>query len=205
MQKIKAALIFLIILAGAIAYAEVTQEEWKRLQKGEVIIKEVPARNPDGSQRMDFQAKIFVKADRKTTWKHLRDYEKFPEFMPNTIVCKIIKKDGEVYWVHYEVKVMKIRVKYDLRVEGKELYKRIEWKLDKSKPHTIRNTYGYWLLEDAPGGAGAVISYSAFVDTGIPAPEALAKKAAKKSFPQIVKNVKKRVESGGTWKKPKGT
>jgi len=49
------------------------------------------------------------------------------------------------------------------------------------------------------------MSYASNVDTGIPAPEALAKKVGKESLTQVVKNVRMRIESGGTWKKPEGS
>jgi len=197
-------LVFILVIVAA-ARAEFTSKEWQQLKNGEVIITEVLNPNADGSQRSDFLAKLYVKADRQTVWKYLRDYEKFPEFMPNVVVCKIIKRDGQVYWVHYEAKVMIVKAVYNLRVEGVELNKKIVFKLDKTQPSTIRDTAGYWILEDAPDGSGTVLSYSTYVDTGIPAPEALARQAAKKSLPQVVKNMRMRIESGGKWKKEPGT
>lgn len=196
---------FMLVIVCSIALAKTTPEEWKRLKAGEVIVTEVANVNPDGSQRVDFLAKIFIKASREAIWKVIRDYEKFPEFMPNTQKCKILKQEGETYWVYYEVKVMMVTVHYCLKATGVEKYKRIEFRLDNICPSDIRSTSGYWFLEDAPDGSGTIVHYSTYTDTGIPAPEALAKQAAKKSLPQVVKNVKQRVESGGTWRKPAGS
>ena len=202
MKKQQAILIIAILLMASIASPKFTMDEWERLKAGEVVITEVANQNDDGSQRIDFLAKIYIKADRKAVWAVLRDYEKFPEFMPNLQEVAILKKEGEVYWVKYLIKVMVISATYCLRVDGVEMHRRIEFKLDPICPGDIRDTNGYWVLEDAPDRSGTVVSYSTYADTGIPAPEALARKAARKSLPQVAKNVRKRVESGGTWKKP---
>lgn len=205
MKKTRLFVTAVLVIAWSIASAKTSQEEWNKLKAGEVIITEVANVNPDGSQRVDFLAKIFIKAGREAVWKVIRDYEKFPEFMPNVQKCKILKQENETYWVYYEVKVMMVTVNYCLKAVGVEKYKKIEFKLDNICPSDIRSTAGYWVLEDAPDGSGTIVHYSTYTDTGIPAPEALAKQAAKKSLPQVVKNVKQRVESGGTWKKPSGS
>lgn len=205
MRKTIPIMLMLVLVGVTTARAEFTMSEWQRLKNGEVLITTVLNQNPDGSQRTDFLAKLYVKADRKTVWSYLRDYEKFPEFLPNVTLCKIVKQEGQVYWVHYEAKVMVVKVNYNLRVEGVELNKKIVFKLDKSQPSTIRDSSGYWILEDAPDGSGTVLSYSTYVDTGVPAPEALARQAAKKSLPTVVQNMRKRIESGGKWKKEPGS
>jgi len=197
-----AMLVFLVVLLSAsTAHSKFTPEEWERMKKGEVVITEVMNLNPDGSGRMDFLAKLYIKATRQEVWKHIRDYNNFPEFMPRMKKNTILKQEGQVYWVRYELKIFWLKIVYHIRVDGVELYKRIEYKLDKTKKNHIKDTYGYWILEDAPGGTGTILSYSTFVDTGIPAPKVLVRKLAKMSLPNIVKNVRKRVESGGKWKR----
>jgi len=193
------------LLATPVARSEFTAEEWQRMKNGDVIITEVAAQNPDGSQRIDFLAKLYIKATRQEVWKTIRDYNHYSEFMPRLTKATILKQEGQVYWVRYEVKVLWLRVVYHLRVEGVDPFKRIEFKLDTDKKNHIRNTYGYWILQDAPEGSGTVLSYSAYIDTGIPAPESLARKVAKSALPGVVKNVRKRIESGGTWKKAEGS
>jgi carbon monoxide dehydrogenase subunit G len=175
------------------------------MKKGEVIVTEVSGQNPDGSQKIEFLARLYVKASRQDCWKIIRDYNRFAEFMPKLRKCTILKREGEVYYVEYEAKVAFINAKYHLRLDGVEQYRRIEFKLDRTKPNSIRDSNGYWLLEDAPDGSGTILNYASNVDTGIPAPESLAKKIGKESLTQVVKNVRMRIESGGTWKKPEGS
>jgi len=195
--------VFLFIASGA--RAEFTQAEWERMKTGEVVVTEVAAQNPDGSQRMQFMAKMYVKATRREIWKHIRDYNHFHEFMPKLKKATILKREGETYWVKYETKVLWVEADYYLVLKGTELYKRVDYKLDRSKENDIRDASGYWILEDAPDGSGTVVSYTSNIDTGIPAPAGVTKKVSKMSLPQIVKNVRMRIESGGTWKKPEGS
>jgi len=187
------------------AMSEYTPSEWKKIKTGEILISEKQRDNPDGSQSLLFVAKGYINAPREEVWKALRDYNHFYEFFPNVRETKIVKKEGETYWVDYMTKVLVMEVRYTLRFEGIEKYKRIESKLDKERPHDIRDSYSSWLLEDAPEGSGTVVTFTNFVDTGIPAPVAIARRAAKSSLPNVLVNVRKRVESGGKWKKTQGS
>jgi len=194
-----------MVIVSSSAFAEYTQAEWERLKKGEVVVTEVTGQNPDGSQRIQFLAKIYVKATRQECWRIIRDYNRFAEFMPRLRKCVILKREGEVYYVEYDAKILFINAKYHLRLDGVEPYKRIEYKLDRTRPNDIRDANGYWILDDAPDGSGTILSYLSNVDSGIPAPEALARKVGKESLVQVVKNVRMRIESGGAWKKPEGS
>lgn len=201
-------IIFLLMIsaiAATIALAALAPQDWERLKNGEVIVSELTAVNPDGSQNVKFVAKIFMKGKREQVWQVLHDYNHFYEFFPNVKNTTVIKQEGEKYWVQYLTKVMWVEAKYVLTFEGVELNKRIEVKLDKSYPHSVRETYSTWLMEDSPDKSGTLVTYTTYIDTGIPAPAALAKKTAKMALPGIVKNVRMRVESGGKWKKPEGS
>jgi len=193
-----------LVLFSAPASTEYTAEEWKRLKTGEIIISEKEEDNPDGSQNLLFIAKCYIKASRQEVWKVLRNYNSFYEFFPNVRSTKVVKQEGETYWVEYMTKVLFVKAQYTLRFDGVEKYVRIESKLDKSRPHDIRDSYSIWYFEDAPDNSGTIVTYTSFVDTGIPAPKALARKAASSSLPKVLVNVRKRVESGGKWKKPEG-
>ncbi len=195
------ACIFTAVFITTAARAEYTQEEWEKLKKGEILITEKAVQNPDGSQKVFFVSKVYMGAQPEEIWKIMRDYDKFEQFMPKLRECKVLKKEGPVYWVRYETKVLWVEANYHLRLVGVEKYKRIKYKLDETKKNDIRATEGYWIFEEAPDGKGSVVTYCTRTDTGIPAPEFVARKVGRMSLPNIIKNVKKRVESGGTWQK----
>ena len=197
--------LMLLIGPGLIAHAEYTAPEWEILKTGEVVATEVFTPKPDGSPATDVLVKIWIKAPREEVWKVIRDYNRFGEFMPRVKSCRIIRQEGESFWIVYDMEVLGIRVIYSLVTVGKDKFRRIEFNLDPTKPNDIKEARGYYVLDDAPDGQGTVLSYSAKVTTGIPVPEYMARKISKPNLVQVVKNVRRRVESGGTWKKAAGT
>jgi len=205
MKKSLLILLLLVISTFSIVVAQVEDGEWEKLKNGEVIVKEITGLNSDGSQNVRFMASIFIDAPREEVWTVLHDYDNFYRFFPNVRYTKVIKREGEIYWVDYVTKVMWVEAKYTLKFNSVELNKRIEVELDKSRPHDIRETNATWLLEDAPEGSGTIVKYSTYIDSGIAAPASLAKKASKMSLPKVVKCVKSRVESGGKWEKNEGS
>jgi len=194
----------LIILAGP-ARSEFNNAEWEKVKEGKVTFAGVPMQNPDGSQYINFVTKIYVKASKQEIWKVIRDYDHFHEFMPKCRKVTTLKVEGNVTWVRYELKVLWINVVYHLRLVDTKSHERVEWTLDKSKKNSVRDIKGYWQLDDAPGGSGAVVSYASYVDTSIPAPMGIIKRLAKMALTQVMKNVRLRTESGGTWIKKKGS
>lgn len=198
-------LVGVLVFGARSALAEYTASEWEVLKTGAVVATEVFSPRPDGTQATDTLVKIWIRAPREEVWKVLRDYNHFGEFMPRVRSCAIWKQEGETYWIVYDTEVLGVQVKYHLVTRGKDKYRRIDFELDPSRPNEIREAQGYYLLDEAPEGQGTVLSYSARVATAFPAPEFLARRVSKPNLIQVVKNVRQRVESRGTWKKPKGT
>lgn len=202
--KILLAALTLIFIASFVNSAQ-TAQEWERMKKGEVLVSEINVKNPDGTQKTQFLARLYVKAPRQDCWKILRDYNKFSEFMPHLRRCIVLKQEGETFYVRYETKISFKEINYYLKLVGVEKFKRIEYALDKTQKNDIRDATGYWIFDDAPDGSGTILSYSSNIDPGFPAPDAILNQLSKTSLPAIVKNVRSRIESGGTWKKPAGS
>lgn len=202
--RLFSAAVLLIFLASAVNSATIPKD-WEQLKKGEVIVSEIDVKNPDGTRKTQFLAKLYVKAPRQECWKILRDYNKFSEFMPHLRRCIVLKQEGETYYVRYETKISFKEINYYLKLVGVEKFKRIEYAIDKTQKNDIRDATGYWIFDDAPDGSGTILSYSSNIDPGFPAPEAILNQLSKTSLPAIVKNVRSRIESGGTWKKPAGS
>ena len=192
--------VLLVALIPA-ARAEFSAEEWEVLKTGEAVASETFAAKPDGAPTTDVLVKIWIKAPREKVWATIRDYDRFGEFMPRVQRCRVVKSDGETFWICYETEVLGIKVIYYMKAVGVDKFRRIEFNLAEDMTNDIKGARGYWALDDAPDRKGTVLSYSAFIDTGIPMPESLARRISKPNMIQAVKNVKQRVESGNSWKK----
>ena len=192
----------LILLSGA-AQAEYTSQEWEVLKTGEVSAKEVFRTNPEGTSQTQVEVKVWIKAPREEVWKTIRDYEHFHEFMPNIRRCKVVQHEGDTYWVAYQTSVLGVQIIYHQKFAGDGQMRHIDISLDETRPNEMRNIKGYWQLDDAPEAQGTILTYSIYLDPGFKVPEGLARKVSKPGIINVAKNVRSRVESGGTWKKSK--
>ena len=197
--------VLLLSCLGLAARAEYTPQEWAILKTGEVVATEVMTAHPDGSGTTDVLVKAWIKAPREEVWKIIRSYNTFAEFFPRVREIRVTGQEGETYQVEYHTELMGVTVVYHLKLIGTVKFQRIDFFLDKSFSNDVKETVGFWALDDAPDGKGTVLTYAIFVDSGFPIPQFLARKISKPNLVQVVKNVRLRVESGGTWKKPKGS
>ena len=195
----------LIILTLSLAMAVVTKDDWEKLKAGEVLFEGKFLETENKVQKGEFTVRIFIKADRKAVWKVVRDYENMPEYTPRLYNVTILKKEDGTVYLRYQLKVMWLDITYYPLTHETELYRRVDWETDLTKRNDIGGTTGYWLLEDAPGESGIILHYVSYVDIGYLVPKLLAKTVAKRSLPEVIINMRKRIESGGTWVKPRGT
>lgn len=200
-----ASMIILITAPGPSVRAEFTKDEFARMKNGEILFDGRFVETAEKVQKGEFIARIYIKADRKAVWEVVRDYENMEEYTPRLQKATILKKEGETYYLKYDIKILWFDITYYPVVHGTELYRRIDWETDLTQDNDIAGTTGYWLLEDAPDGSGTILNYVSYVDIGFLVPLVLAKVVAKKNLSDVIGNMKKRIESGGTWKKPKGT
>jgi len=189
----------LILSAGAAARADFTAQEWAVLKTGKVIAQEVFQAYPDGTVQTQVEVKAWIKVPRAQVWKILRDYNHFFQFMPNVRQSKILKQEGETYWVIYQTQVLWVKVIYYQILAGDGQMHRIDITMDHSQPNDIRDTRGYWVLDDAPDGKGTIATYSDWVSPGFKIPEKLARKVSKPGFIHVIENTRLRAESDGAW------
>jgi hypothetical protein len=65
----------------------------------------------------------------------------------------------------------------------------------------MREVCGYWLVEkDEKSGSRAVVHYLNYVNAGMLVPGLMVRKYMREDIIRMVPNIRKRIESGGTWK-----
>ena len=181
---------------------QLTEEKWKLLKEGKVIISEQIYADKEGAKKLRFIASALIKASPEQVWAVLRGYDLFEEFMPRVKECQVVKwrKDGCAV-VRYDSQVLWVQVHYYILSCPAYPFRKIEFKLAQGYDNQIKDTYGFWEIIPAPKNKGSILSYSAYLDSGFPVPEFIAKRLTRSSLIEVLKNVKKRVESGGKWKK----
>ena len=187
---------FLLSLLMSISFGmSVFANETSDLISGKNIIKEIE--NPN-TKVTDIQLLFLIKAPQEKVWDVLADYSKYHEFMPIK-EAKIKSKTGntEIVFIRPETPAM-IDVSYDL----KRVYEKDKWLITFEKhAGKIKSINGYWKLEPFKTTKYTKVIYVNNIDIGMPVPGFVKDYFTKGSLVKLADAVRKRVESGETWKK----
>ena len=192
-------IVLALILVSGLALGN--EDEWKRLEKGEILVTEASIRGLDNKTRLRGKAVALVDAPPSEIWKTIMDHNHFAEFMPSLEECKIEENIGKSRLVFYHVKIRWIDIRYHLRLHYDQEQWHVDYYLDKAFPHDIADTQGTWDLEPLYNGKRTKVTYSVYIDSGRFVPGFIERALAKRQLPEVVGNVRNRVLSGGTWEK----
>ncbi|MEW5850594.1 MAG: SRPBCC family protein [Myxococcota bacterium] len=176
------------------------KDELAKLEKGQVVVRGEMYTNAAGKRAGKGKAFVIINKPPEAPWAILNDYEKMPEFMPRLARVTIQNRTADGMKVVQELKVLFKTVRYVLDLKFDASKKRMAWALDKSSKNDINDTFGSWHFQPWNGGRTLVV-YDIAVDTGAMIPAFLEEYLTKKDLPEVLMAMKRRAESGGTWKK----
>lgn len=188
------------VMLNAADFISLAEQEKKLVSQGEIIVREI---NSGGKKGRTFEAIALVKASRLNILKVLKDYKKYPEFMPNVSRIEIVEQKGNDAVLNYTLTLpMGITKKYRLRLSENAPAKQLsvlEWQMLKwpelKREDTIADTTGYWRIEEK-GANASLLLYHVYTDPG-PVPFGLgwiADALSKKSIPKVLLQTKHRAE-----------
>ena len=187
-------------MLNAADFISLDEHEKKLVAKGEIIVREI---NAPGKRGRTFEAVGLVKASRNNVLKVLKDYKKYPEFMPNVTRIEIVEQRGNDAVLNYTLSlplghIKKYRLKISERAPGNQ-FSIIEWQLQKwpelKMEETITDTAGYWRIEEKSENVSLVL-YHVYTDPG-PIPFGLGwivDVLSKNSVPEVLLQTKYRAE-----------
>jgi|YelNatPaOPRAMG01_1025707.scaffolds.fasta_scaffold132013_1 uncharacterized protein YndB with AHSA1/START domain len=199
-------LLVLVLMAGA---GRAFSEEWnklsplekEKLQKGEVIYKSVKTADAEGKISGYGQSMAIIKSPIDKCWQIFTQFDKQAEYFPRKTVSQVIEQKPGFALVQKEFKFFGVRVRYVNQYKIDEKNYRIDFEMDKSKPHDIKDTAGFFLFEKLGSNQTLFVYGVTRTDTGIAMPGFVQEYIAKRDLPAVAENVRKRIESGGAWKK----
>lgn len=182
------------------ATAGLTTDDVTRMEQGEVVVKRETYATAESKSAARLWAYCIVDRPPDATWAVMRHYEKFSEFMPRLEKVQVRERAPDAMKVTETVGIPLGTVTYTVDLTFDSARRRIRWALDKSLPHDIADTVGTWefLLY---GGGRTLVRYTSFVASGTLVPKFLENYLVAKSLPKVLSNMRRRVESGGTWGK----
>lgn len=141
-------------------------------------------------------ARFFVNAPPQRVFETLTDYEHLAEFMPMVDEATLLESREGWAKVRFRVRVLRVFDLVEVDERTMEPWHRISWH---AVAGPLRTSDGAWIF--TPVGGGTEVTYRTDVDPGIPVPPALTGFLVKQGLPEFLESVRKRVESGGTWRK----
>jgi ribosome-associated toxin RatA of RatAB toxin-antitoxin module len=177
-----------------------TEKELATLKKGQVVVRGEMYTTDDGKRAGKGVAFVVIDKPPEAAFAVLQDYGKIAEYMPRVTKVTIPEKSPTRMKVVQELKVLFKTVVYTLILDFNAQKKRMDWKLDKTAENDIKDTWGFWEFVPYDNGKTLVV-YNIAANTGVSIPQFLEDYLTKKDLPEVLMAMKRRTESGGTWKK----
>jgi ribosome-associated toxin RatA of RatAB toxin-antitoxin module len=173
---------------------DIPTAEQTRLLNGEVIVNTTAL--DDGVTGVT--GKIFIDAPPEYIWQTITDYDNQKHFVPKVIDSGMISDNGDEQ-VMFEtgrtgVLFFRKTVYIKLRVRGEPL-RRLAFQQLEGDFKVYR---GEWLIENAPNGKGAMLTFRAEIKPGFFAPSYFVRNVQQKDLPMVLDAMKKRAESKGS-------
>ncbi|GEM_PF-2008732 len=181
-------------------YKELSNEDWEKLRKGKVIVKDYIYTTKEGKQAGMAKGIILANLPPDAIWNVITDYEHYSDFLPSVKSTKILKKfpDGRIWLLHI-IKIIFVKLRYVCELtpvkypDGSRL---LQWKLVKAKgiKNDIKDTTGFWEVIPVENGKKTILTYTAFVDTGWAVPKWVQKFLTKTQLPKVLKGAVEEAE-----------
>ena len=151
-----------------------------------------------GSGKTGLKAIFRMKAGPDVVYKTLRDVRRFPEFMPYAQEVRILKSGPGYNIIQFLGGNGLFKTDIIVKQVFDDADRRISWSLVKG--NTARAVEGFWDVEKDQSGLGSLVTYLNYVNVGTFIPDFITRYYLKNDINHMVRNLRKRVNSGGTWK-----
>ena len=145
---------------------------------------------PEGTRAV---ATVVRAVSKEALWRAITDFAGYPEFMPRTVECRVLKQEGDVLHVLQAIKVGPKTIRYTIRLVQHEAEARTEWTLAEGD---FKRLEGSWRLEEL-GGGQLKITYSNMVNIGFKIPGWVNKALVGGSMPEVVESAVARALAKG--------
>jgi uncharacterized membrane protein len=191
----------LVWMFAALAFGGLTDAEMRDLLAGEVPVRSESFTNERGKSAGRGLGAIIIERPVEEVWAILSRYEDRADYIPRLKSVTVLEKQPGRLRVRQEIDATVTTARFTAWFVLDEAAHVISWNLDKSATdNTIVEAQGeYRMTELSPGRT--VLVYRTYVDSGLKVPQSIQLYMQRHSLPDLLRNIKKRVESGGTWKR----
>ena len=179
---------------------DLTSQQWKQLEKGDMVKRHEKYTDSDGHSAGRGVAYIIANKPHTSVWEQLMKFDRYHEFYPMVKKCEVYKEQGNEIWVQFNIKVPLMKIRYHIWHEFFPEESRLIWEMDQSKENAYKNTTGHWIVWPMENGK-SLLGYTAELESGKPIPKFIEDMIADQGLAKVMESIKKRVESGGKYKR----
>ena len=195
-------MILALLLALSLGPPVLTPAEIDRVLRGEVLARSDPSITPDGKTSGYGVGAIEIDRPVDEIWKVLANYDDKAEYQPRVQKCTVVHRDGDVLRVAMVVDATIMTVSYTGIYTLDPAAHSVHWILDRQAAgNTIQYMDGGYALIPVTQ-TRTILYFKTFVDSGHLIPHFLQNYfGTVRAIPDLLRAIKMRVESGGTWHK----
>lgn len=173
----------------------------KALEKGKIKVWINYRANELGKKKIVTKVLGIINKPPKAVFAQMAQLEKAHKFMPRMTYSKITKKISKTeYNVLRKISVAWKSIAMHIRIKLTP-NKRYQFHLLRRKKNDIRDSVGAYNFEAIHGGKHTLVTYCLYSDSGRWIPGWVRRPLLRKDLPGVVRAMRKRVMSGGKWKK----
>lgn len=179
-----------------------TEDDRAALEAGEIVFIKRKDIAGEGDGKTYAHGYVFAIVNRpaKDVWDELVDYEARAEYLPRVVkIEKYGEKEGAI-GTHVVFKAAFRKLEYYAWEKQDPARNVITWELDPEKKNDLDRNRGAWHTLPCDGDRCLVI-YDVELESSLPLPGPLERYMINRDTPDVMKALRKRVESDGAYKK----
>ena len=190
-----------LLCALVAATVGLTEPELQKALRGDVPVRSETVTAPSGKASGRGVGAIVIDRPLDEVWQTVIRYEDKAEYQPRVEKVWVLDKQPNYLRVRMQVDASVTTARYTAHFELNPEEHSVHWRLDKTATdNTIADCEGnYRLTEISP--TRTLVVYRNWIDSGRSIPRFIQDYMARRSIPTMLRAVKKRIESGGTWRK----
>lgn len=190
-----------LLLALVASELGLTDAELAAALRGEVPVRTETFTAPSGKASGRGVGAIVIDRPLAEVWAVVSRYEDKAEYQPRVEKVWVLEKSPEQVKVKMQINASVTTAYYTAIYKLDPVAYTVRWTLDKTAPgNTVADIDGGYNLA-AVSPTSTLVVYRAWVDTGRAVPRFIQDYMARRSVPNLLRAIKKRVESGGTWRR----
>lgn len=187
-----------VLLASTVG---LTEPEFTKVMRGDVVARTENFTNEHGKSSGRGMGAVLISKPIEEIWAVVSRFEDKAEYMPRLEKVEVLDKTPERVRVRMDIDASVTKARYTAVFVLSQTAHTIHYELDRSaKDNTIADTQGSYELFAVTDGTTLLV-YRTYVDTGRAIPRFIADYMARRSIPKLLTAIRKRVESGGTYRK----